>query len=113
MGESREPPVDRMDALLQAGLTLASELELDAVLQRIIELATSLTGARYGALGVLGSEGLIVEFVTTGIPPHQRAAIGHLPVGRGILGVLIHDARTLRLPEISRDPRSFGFAPNH
>jgi GAF domain-containing protein len=106
-------PRDRSDALLQAGLALASELELDAVLQRIIELATSLTGARYGALGVLGNEGLIVEFVTTGLSPHERTAIGHLPIGRGILGVLIHDARSLRLPEISKDPRSFGFPPNH
>ena len=106
-------PADRTDALLQAGLTLASELELDAVLQRIIELATSITAARYGALGVLGPEGLIVEFVTTGISPHQRGAIGHLPIGRGILGVLIHDVHTLRLPEISKDHRSFGFPPNH
>jgi signal transduction histidine kinase len=104
----------RRDALLQAGMTLAAELEPDVVLQRIVELATALTGARYGALGVIGPGGEeLVEFVTTGVTPDQRAAIGHPPVGRGILGVLIHDARPLRLPEISKDPRSFGFPPNH
>jgi len=103
----------RDEALLQAGLTLASELSLEVVLQRIIELATQITGARYGALGVLGPDGRIMEFVTHGITQEQRAAIGHLPVGRGILGALIHDARILRIPEISRDPRSVGFPPNH
>ena len=99
--------------MLQAGLTLASELALDAVLQRIIELATGLTGARYGALGVLGADGAIIEFVTTGITTEQREHIGHLPVGKGILGLLIRDARTLRLPDISKDPHSYGFPPNH
>jgi signal transduction histidine kinase len=104
---------DRASALLQAGLRLASELELDAVLQRIIELATELTGARYGALGVLGPDRRIVEFVTTGMDPHVREGIGDLPIGRGILGALIDEARTLRIPDISQDPRSFGFPPNH
>jgi len=113
---SESPPRvsgDRASALLQAGLTLSSELELPAVLQRIIELATELTGARYGALGVLGPDRKIVEFVTTGIDPHVRAGIGDLPIGRGILGVLIDEARTLRIPDISQDPRSFGFPPDH
>ncbi len=113
MTESTGPSPDRTDALLQAGLTLASELALDAVLQRIIELATGLTGARYGALGVLGPDGGIIEFVTTGITTEQRAHIGHLPVGKGILGLLISEARTLRLPDISKDPHSYGFPPNH
>src|SRR3954470_6241221 len=104
---------DRASALLQAGLTLASELDLPAVLRRIIELATELTDAKYGALGVLGPDRRIVEFVTTGIDPHVRAGIGDLPIGRGILGALIDEAKTLRLPDISQDPRSFGFPPNH
>jgi signal transduction histidine kinase len=104
---------ERAAALLQAGLTLASERNLATVLQRIIELATSLTGARYGALGVLGPDGRILDFVTTGLDPHVRAGIGDLPIGRGILGALIDDARTLRLADISQDPRSFGFPPNH
>jgi two-component system, NarL family, sensor histidine kinase DevS len=113
MAAPTRPAADRSEALLQAGLTLASELELDAVLQRIIELATSLSGARYGALGVLGPEGRIIEFITTGVSPDERALIGHPPVGRGILGVLIQDARPLRLEDIGSDPRSFGFPPNH
>jgi signal transduction histidine kinase len=104
---------ERAGALLEAGIELASVRELDAVLQRIIEQAASLTDARYGALGVLGPEGGIVDFVTTGMDPHVRAGIGDLPIGRGILGALIHDARTLRLADISQDPRSFGFPPNH
>ena len=114
MTETPRPVSDeRASALLQAGIALAAELEQVAVLQRIIELATELTGARYGALGVLGADGGIVDFVTTGIDPHVRAGIGDLPIGRGILGALIHDARTLRLADISQDPRSFGFPPNH
>jgi signal transduction histidine kinase len=104
---------ERAQALLQAGLELNSALDLDSVLQRIIEIATKLTDARYGALGVLGQDQRIVEFVTTGMDPHVRAGIGDLPIGRGILGALIDEARTLRIPDISQDPRSFGFPPNH
>ena len=103
----------RSAKLLEAGLALASELSTPAVLQRIVDLAAEITGARYGALGVLGTSGSLVDFITTGISPHERAAIGHLPVGRGILGVLIHDIRPLRLADIAGDPRSVGFPPNH
>src|SRR6266540_4153329 len=106
-------PVDRQAALLEAGLALSSHLELDAVLRRIVELATEITGARYGALGVLGPDGLIRDFLTVGVTDRQRAAIGHPPVGKGILGVLIAEARPLRLADIKQDPRSVGFPPNH
>jgi signal transduction histidine kinase len=101
------------DLLLEAGLALASERSLPAILQRIVELATQLTGARYGAIGVLGQDGTISQFVTTGVTRQQRAAIGHLPVGKGILGALIADARPLRLRDLRSDPRSAGFPPNH
>ncbi|HEX8858774.1 MAG TPA: GAF domain-containing sensor histidine kinase [Actinomycetes bacterium] len=101
------------DLLLEAGLALASERSLPAILQRIVELATQLTGARYGAIGVLGQDGGISQFVSTGITPEQHAAIGHLPVGKGILGALIEDARPLRLRDLRSDPRSAGFPPNH
>lgn len=104
---------DRTRMLLEAGLALASELSLSVVLQRIIELAAEITGARYGALGVLGPDRRIAEFVTTGISEEQRRAIGDLPVGHGILGVLIGDARPLRLRNIADHPRSVGFPPNH
>src|SRR5947207_13122732 len=104
---------DRGDLLLEAGLALASELSLEVVLRRIVELAIDMTGARYGALGVLGPNGLIEEFLTVGVSEEERRMIGHPPTGRGILGVLIEEAQPLRLPEISRDPRSFGFPPDH
>jgi signal transduction histidine kinase len=104
---------DRNERLLEAGLALSSELSLPVILQRIVDLAVDLTRARYGALGVLGSDGTITEFITTGVTEAERAAIGHIPVGRGILGVLIDDATPLRLREIAEDPRSVGFPPNH
>jgi signal transduction histidine kinase len=104
---------DRTARLLEAGLALSSELSLPAILQRIVDLAAELTGARYGALGVLGPDGIITQFITTGVSQAERAAIGHIPVGRGILGVLIDDATPLRLPDIAEDPRSVGFPPNH
>jgi signal transduction histidine kinase len=103
----------RKDALLQAGLTLAAELSLPVVLQRIVELAVKVTDATYGALGVLGPEGTITEFITTGVSPRQRKAIGHIPTGRGILGLLIREAHPLRLARIADDSRSVGFPPNH
>jgi two-component system sensor histidine kinase DevS len=106
-------PGERTQRLVEAGLVLSSELSLPAVLQRIVELAAEITGARYGALGVLGPDGVITQFVTTGVTAEERAAIGHIPVGRGILGVLIADAVPLRLREIAEDPRSVGFPPNH
>jgi signal transduction histidine kinase len=104
---------DRNAKLLEAGLALASELSFEAVLQRIVDLAAEVTRARYGALGVLGPGDEIVQFVTTGITEEQRRALGHHPTGGGILGVLIRDARPLRIRDIAADPRSVGFPPNH
>ena len=104
---------DRTELLIEAGLTLASELSLDAVLQRIVELSVDITGARYGALGVLGQDGRIEEFVTQGITAEGRAAIGDPPTGHGLLGVIITEARPLRMQDIAADPRSVGFPPNH
>src|ERR1700738_4319408 len=103
---------DRKDQLLESALVLASDLSLDVVLQRIIELAVKLTDARYGALGVVGADGRLLDFITTGITPEQRQAIGPLPVGEGILGVLIRDAKPLRLQRISNDPRHVASPPN-
>ena len=104
---------ERYERLLEAGLALGAELSLPVALQRIVELAAELAGARYGALGVLGRDGRISEFITTGVTATERAAIGHIPVGRGILGVLIDDARPLRLHDIADDPRSVGFPASH
>src|SRR6266508_4605202 len=102
---------DRKDMLLEAGLTLASELSLPIVLQRIVDLAAQVTDARYGALGVIGDEGTLVEFVTTGIPARQRQAIGSLPSGRGVLGLLIHHPLSVGFPANHPSMRSFLGAP--
>ena len=103
----------RQEALIQAGLALASEISLPAVLQKIVDLATEVADARYGALGVLGPDGGLEDFITSGLSEAERAAIGHLPVGKGILGALISDATPLRLRRIQDDPRSVGFPPPH
>jgi len=106
--------MDRLRRLLDAGIALSSELSLDALLQRIVDTAAELTEARYAALGVIDRSGQTLErFLTTGIDEETHAAIGDLPRGRGILGVLIHDAQPLRLADIADDPRSVGFPPHH
>ncbi|HXC79754.1 MAG TPA: GAF domain-containing protein [Candidatus Acidoferrum sp.] len=104
---------DRKDALLEAGLALASELSLPMVLQRIVDLAAEVTDARYGALGVIGAGGELVDFITTGISARQRQAIGALPRGRGLLGLLIHEPVIVRVPAIRDHPASAGFPANH
>ncbi|HYM97828.1 MAG TPA: GAF domain-containing sensor histidine kinase [Candidatus Sulfotelmatobacter sp.] len=104
---------DRKDVLLEAGLTLASELSLPIVLQRIVDVATQVTDARYGALGVIGEGGSLVEFVTTGISARDRRKIGHLPRGRGVLGLLIKDPKPVRIKNISEHEMSVGFPAHH
>jgi signal transduction histidine kinase len=104
---------DRADLLIEAGLALASERSLEAVLQRIVELAVDITAARYGAISVLAPDGRIDEFITEGIPDEERAEIGDPPTGHGILGLLISEGRPLRLAEIAAHPMSVGFPPHH
>src|SRR5436190_2101856 len=112
MASARES--DRLRTLLETGIAISSELSLDTVLERIVEAAAALTGARYAALGVIDRSGTALErFVTTGFDEETRAAIGDLPRGRGILGVLIREAQVLRLHDLQQDPRSVGFPPNH
>jgi two-component system, NarL family, sensor histidine kinase DevS len=104
----------RDQLLIEAGLSLASELDLDAVLERLVELAVELTDASYGALGVLRADGNRIErFVTRGMTAAERDAIGDPPVGHGLLGVLIDRGQVLRIPDIAADPRSGGFPPHH
>src|SRR6478736_7976174 len=104
----------RLRALFESSVALTSELSLDALLQKLVETAASLTGARYAALGVIDESGNALErFVTAGIGYDAQEAIGELPHGRGILGVLIREARPLRLHDLTSDPRSVGFPPNH
>ncbi|TML49285.1 MAG: GAF domain-containing sensor histidine kinase [Actinobacteria bacterium] len=105
---------NRLRALVETGVAITSELSLDALLQRLVEAASELTGARYAALGVIDRSGSALErFLTTGIDAETHAAIGELPKGRGILGVLIREDASLRLHNLGEDPRAVGFPPNH
>jgi signal transduction histidine kinase len=100
--------------LLEASRALTSELSLDALLQRIVEVAADLTDSQYAALGVIDRTATQLErFVTHGIDAETHAAIGDLPHGRGVLGVLIRETTPLRLHDLSEDPRSVGFPPGH
>ncbi|MFF4494338.1 sensor histidine kinase [Streptomyces sp. NPDC001272] len=105
----------RLPVLLDAVLSVGSELELQPTLQHVVDSATDLCGARYGALGVVDPErGRLTQLFTAGITEAERAAIPRLPDGRtGVLGALITDARPLRLDDLTRDPRSAGFPPGH
>ena len=100
--------------MLRAVVAIGTDLDLTATLQRIVESATELADARYGALGVLDpTRTFLSEFLTVGIEPEQRAQIGDLPKGHGILGLLIREPRAIRLPDLREHPDSFGFPPNH
>ncbi|MFL6141498.1 MAG: GAF domain-containing protein [Labedaea sp.] len=103
---------DRLQGLLEAVLAVGTGLELDSTLQRIVQAAVELIDARYGALGVVGEQGL-AEFIYTGIDPETRARMGALPEGRGLLGTLIEHPSPIRLADLSKHPDSIGFPPNH
>ena len=105
---------ERLSGLLGAVVAISSELDLAAVLQRIVTTACSLVGARYGALGVLAPEREhLSQFITHGLDDETRALIGDIPHGRGVLGLLINHPQPLRLHEISSHPKSVGFPVNH
>jgi GAF domain-containing protein len=113
MGIGRPPP-ERVQALFDAVLTVASELDLDKRLQRIIEVACELTDARHGALGVLAPDGTrLGRFITYGVTAEERSAIGQPPHGHGVLGLLIHDPKPLRLHDVRAHPMSHGIPKNH
>ena len=104
---------DKMDGLLEAVLAVASGLELDTTLRRIVQAAIDLVEADYGALGVIAEDGSLAEFVYLGIDDHTRELIGHLPEGHGLLGLVIDEGKPLRLEEMSSHPASVGFPANH
>jgi signal transduction histidine kinase len=100
--------------LLDAVLTVGSDLDLPSMLLRIVESAVDLVDAQYGALGVLDeTHTRLAQFITVGIGESTRRAIGDLPEGHGILGLLIVDAKPLRLPDLKEHPDSYGFPPHH
>jgi signal transduction histidine kinase len=115
--QERERAVGRSraqrEALVEAGKALSAERSLVAVLQRIVEVACRLLGARYGALGTLDPSGAVEQFVTTGLTEAQREAIGPPPQGAGILGVAVRERRPLRLRDLTADPRAHGFPRHH
>ncbi len=105
---------DQLAQLLDAILTIGSVLDLPAMLRRIVQSATELAGAKYGALGVLDeAHTRLSEFIAVGVQEDVRRAIGEPPEGHGILGLLIVDAKPVRLPDLSQHPDSYGFPPNH
>jgi len=103
----------QVQQLLDAIIVVGSDLSLPIVLRRIVESACSLVGARYGALGVIGGDRRLSEFITVGLDSETYAAIGHLPEGHGILGLLIVDPKPLRLRDLTTHPQSYGFPANH
>ncbi|SCL22627.1 GAF domain-containing protein [Micromonospora rhizosphaerae] len=104
---------ERLRALLDAVVGIGSDLDLRITLQRIVQSACELVGAEYGALGVIGPDRMLHDFVIHGISPELHAKIGELPHGRGVLGLLIDDPRPLRMPDITQHPKSYGFPKHH
>ncbi|WP_083459264.1 GAF domain-containing protein [Jiangella muralis] len=104
---------DGVHALLEAVVSIGRELELEAALRRIVEVATDLVDCRYGALGVIGDDGQLAQFIPVGLSGDEIAHIAEWPHGRGLLGLLIKEPRSLRLGEISEHPESYGFPEGH
>ncbi|MFC4062612.1 GAF domain-containing protein [Planomonospora corallina] len=104
---------DRVHALLEAVVSVGSDLDLETVLRRIVETATTLVDAAYGALGVVGEERTLVQFIPVGLSEEEIARIEHWPHGKGLLGLLIEDPRPLRLADITDHPASRGFPEGH
>ncbi|NDL59658.1 sensor histidine kinase [Phytoactinopolyspora mesophila] len=104
---------DGVHSLLEAVVSIGRDLELETVLQRIVEAATDLVDCRYGALGVIGEDGQLAQFIPVGITEEEIAEIAEWPHGRGLLGLLIKEPRPLRLDRISDHPESYGFPEGH
>jgi signal transduction histidine kinase len=104
----------RLEQLILATSALITELSLEGVLQRVVQVAAEVIGAHYAAIGVLAPDGRVLEsFTTYGIDDEVRARIGPPPSGHGILGLVIREARPIRLPDLTRHPDSYGFPPHH
>jgi len=104
----------RLRELIDVGRRLVAELDPEIVFRRVLEVACDLTGARYAALGVLDEDRQeLKRFITHGIDEEARRAIGNLPRGRGVLGLLIEQPRALHLSNVGHHPRSYGFPPGH
>jgi len=104
---------DRVRSLLDAVVSIGSGLDLESTLRRIVSTAMDLVDARYGAMGVIGPGGELEQFIPLGMSDEEIAAVEHWPEGRGLLGILIKEPKTLRLSCISEHPESAGFPPGH
>jgi signal transduction histidine kinase len=116
LGELQEGEIAqsrRLRALNEAGLALSAELETETLLHKIADLARVVGDAKYAALGTFDEDGLVTRFYTSGISEEAHARIGHLPVGKGILGLLPRAGRPIRLRDLHEHPASVGFPPNH
>ena len=122
----RSPPVSRdkpgeaarvrrrFEKLLSAGIAVSSERELAKVLQRVVDVARDVVQARYAALGVLTPDGSgLAEFVSSGLSEAERARIGSPPRGRGVLGLVMREAKPIRIVNVGRHPQAYGFPPHH
>ena len=103
----------RLRSLLKANQAIIEHLDLAVVLQRIVEAAVELVDAQYGALGVIGKDGGLEQFINVGMSPEQVAIVGHLPRGHGLLGAVIDNPHPIRIPLIAEHELSVGFPPNH
>ena len=104
---------DQMERLLQLVIGIGSELDLDTTLRRTIAAATSLTGAHFGALGVCGPDGTLAEFLHAGVDAETVHKIGHLPVGKGVLGLPLSQTDAVRIDDVTRHPAAVGFPAHH
>ena len=104
------PALQALDAAVRG---ISGVLEVEQVLQLIVDRVRELVSAQYAALGIVDEAGLITQFVTSGITTEERKAIGDLPRGHGLLGLIIRENRSYRIPNIASHPESYGFPPNH
>src|SRR5436190_20868232 len=105
---------ERLEQLVRASSALITEVSLEGVLQRVVQVGAEVIGASYAAIGVVAPDGRLLEsFTTYGIDAELRASIGRLPRGHGILGLVIREAKPIRLPDLTKHPDSYGFPRNH
>ena len=110
---TREQLQERLIALHRASLELIRDVSLEHLLERIAQTACEQAGARYAALGVLDEDGRLKQFITVGMTSEEIKRMGHPPVGRGLIGELMHAEHPLRVPVIAKHPHSSGFPPHH
>lgn len=111
--DNKEPANTEGAALHEAIRTLSSSLSLEMVLQQVAGLSRESVSATYSALGIMGQDGSLVQFITSGISQRDRDRIGKPPEGKGVLGVVLRDGQSLRLSDLSQHPEAAGFPANH